>query len=177
MMLEGGGGNQNVEGGATVSHVYDPFAVLYHISPASALSLVPVFFILELHPLLTSDIIHQPALFTEAVVIILTGGGIAFLLILVEIKLVKYASSLTLGMFGSLKEIVQILLSVMVFHDDLSALNVVGLLTALLGAVLYRRYKMMEEMPVEKEGGIGPYSAVQMSGTWTDSEVDDDAML
>lgn len=34
----------------------DPMAVLYHISPASALSCIPVFLIVELRPLLHSQI-------------------------------------------------------------------------------------------------------------------------
>lgn len=160
---------------------YDPFEVLYHISPASALSCLPVFLMLELKPLMASSLLQTPSLFVQVVVFMLMGGGIAFLLILVEIKLVKMASSLTVGFFGSLKEIVQILLAMLVFHDSLSALNIVGLFLAMAGTLLYKNYKMNQEASRKNRivDAEGQYSSVQLSGAWADidTEESDNAML
>jgi hypothetical protein len=62
----------------------------------------------------------------------------------VQVKLVKISSSLTMGLFGNLKEVVTIALSIMVFGDKVTGLDVTGLLIAIGGAVWYRFYKQQE---------------------------------
>jgi hypothetical protein len=43
----------------------------------------------------------------ESIGIVLLGGGVAFWLVVAEVKLVAITSTLTLGVFGQLKEMVQ----------------------------------------------------------------------
>ncbi|GAB5029659.1 solute carrier family 35 member c2 [Nannochloropsis oceanica] len=117
------------------------FEILYHVSPASALSCVTVFLMVELQPCLRSPVFHDGASLSQLLVILILGGLISFLLVLAEVKLVKISSSLTMSMFGAVKEIITVALSMMVFHDDVSPLNVSGLLLAIVGAVWYRQYK------------------------------------
>ena len=130
----------HTEGGAL-----QPLEVLYHISPASALSCIPVFLLIELRPFLASPFLQAPGVLAEALLIVLGGGLISFLLIFAEVKLVKISSSLTMGIFGNLKEVVTIALSMAVFQDRVSLLNSLGLVLSIGGALWYRRYKLREK--------------------------------
>ena len=49
-----------------------------------------------------------------------------FCLVLVELKLVKRLSSLVFAVLAILKELVVILLSVLIYKDTLSSLNIIG---------------------------------------------------
>ena len=121
---------------------HQPLAILYHISLASALSCVPVFLMIELKPFTEySPFFQDPGVFLEVSFVLLTGGLISFLLILAEVKLVQISSSLTMGLFGVCKEFVTVALSMAVFHDKVSLLNVLGLGFAVAGVVWYRKYK------------------------------------
>jgi len=81
------------------------FEILYHVSPASALSCVTVFLVVELQPCMRSPVFHDTALLAQLFVIIFLGGLISFLLVMAEVKLVKISSSLTMSMFGAVKEV------------------------------------------------------------------------
>lgn len=86
-------------------HHFRPLEVLYHVSPASALSCIPVFLLVELQSCLASPVFRDPALLFQLCMILLVGGMISFLLVLAEVKLVKISSSLTMSMFGAVKEV------------------------------------------------------------------------
>ena len=145
-----------------------PLAVLYHISPASAVACIPVFLVIELDEFLDSKFARSPDLIFEAALIIVGGGIIAFLLIFAEVKLVKISSSLTMGMFGNLKEVVTITLSIMIFGDRVTFLNVTGLMIAVLGATWYRKYKLSEASKPQEQ-----YMAAH-AGLW---DIDDNDEL
>jgi len=82
-----------------------PFEILYYVTPASALSCVTVFLVVELQPCMRSPMFQDPALLAQLLVILFLGGLISFLLVMAEVKLVKISSSLTMSMFGALKEV------------------------------------------------------------------------
>lgn len=81
------------------------FEILYYVSPASALSCVTVFLVVELQPCMRSPVFQDTALLAQLLVILFLGGMISFLLVMAEVKLVKISSSLTMSMFGAVKEV------------------------------------------------------------------------
>eukprot|EP00913_Durusdinium_trenchii_P002518 g2328.t1 len=72
---------------------------------------------------------------------VLAPGFLAFLLLLIEVQLVKVTSSLTLSVFGNLKSVVTILFSIVVFGEQTTGLQWSGLLLALTGMLIYARIK------------------------------------
>ena len=84
------------------------------------------------------------------------GGIIAFTLIVVEVKLVQATTALTMGVFGQVKEMVQILLAISIFSDDFSWLNGCGLFLAMLGTLMYQRLVTLRA----KTRGLGEYEPV-----------------
>ena len=67
--------------------------------------------------------------------IALAGGITALALLGIEVKLIKMTSTLTLEVISKVKDMIQIGLSVAIYHDVLSPLNVVGV-GVLLSSVL-----------------------------------------
>mmetsp|Transcript_65260 Transcript_65260/g.120160 ORF Transcript_65260/g.120160 Transcript_65260/m.120160 type:complete len:676 (-) Transcript_65260:63-2090(-) len=112
-------------------------AVLY-MSPASTLSLLPLTILREHNELLLLKDIRVAAQYTALVIF---PGFLAFLLLVVEVLLVKETSSLTLSVFGNLKSVVTILLSIIVFKEKTTAVQWVGLSVALLGMFAYSYVK------------------------------------
>lgn len=118
---------------------HQPLQVLYAIAPASTLGVLPLVFALEGSALASSseDIFTDTRVCLVALGCIGLGGVMAFVLILVEIALVQKTSALSLGIAGNVKDVCQILLSVLVFGDHLSALNVVGMGCTFTGMICY----------------------------------------
>lgn len=112
-------------------------AVVYYISPASALGLLPIAIVTEGPALVASKFLRDPHLLVASMGFIFVSGCLAFVLIFVEILLVKKTSALSLGIAGSLKDVTQVVLAVLIFDDRLSSLNVFGLVVATSGMLLY----------------------------------------
>lgn len=119
------------------NHVGAMGAVLY-MSPASTLSLLPLSLILEWENLAK---LRDSEVAREYCVLVLLPGFLAFILLLVEVQLVKETSSLTLSVFGNLKSIVTILLSIVIFRERTSWEQWLGLSVALLGMLAYSHVK------------------------------------
>ncbi|KAG9402101.1 hypothetical protein AC1031_007803 [Aphanomyces cochlioides] len=116
-------------------------AVVYHIAPDSALSLLPIALLVEGEALSQSVFVQTPALWGECILFLIAGGILSFVLIYVEVELVKKTSALSLGIAGNLKDVMQILMAMLVFHDQLSAINAAGLCIATLGLMSYSYLK------------------------------------
>ena len=73
----------------------------------------------------------------------LTGGLLAFAMLLVELRVVQLASSLTLSVAGIFKEVLTVLASVAMFGDVLTPTRIAGLVVCLLGIGAYQvtRYR------------------------------------
>ncbi|DAZ98664.1 TPA: hypothetical protein N0F65_008790 [Lagenidium giganteum] len=130
-------------------------AVVYYISPASAVGLLPVALLSEGPDFMVSKFTSQPNLLFLSMLFIFVGGCLAFLLIFVEITLVKKTSALSLGIAGSFKDVTQVLLAVSIFGDKLSPVNAFGLMLATSGMLLYTYLKHSAA-----EGAHGQYSKV-----------------
>ena len=72
------------------------------------------------------------------------GAGLAFFLLLAELRVVQLSSGLTLSVAGVFKELLTVVSSVAFFGDALTPYNVGGLLLCVLGIVLYNRIKLKE---------------------------------
>lgn len=77
----------------------------------------------------------------EVLAFVFVGGLASLLLLMAEVKLLQLTSSLTLGVFGTVKEILQIVLAVGVFHDAVSLVNVLGLALCIGGTGAYHHLK------------------------------------
>eukprot|EP00301_Raphidiophrys_heterophryoidea_P022192 c6410_g1_i1.p1 GENE.c6410_g1_i1~~c6410_g1_i1.p1 ORF type:complete len:573 (+),score=128.42 c6410_g1_i1:52-1770(+) len=118
---------------------------IYTISPASALTLLPFFFAIEAKPLKASKFFSNSHLGFVASGLMLGSAFFAFALIFVELALIHQTSSLTLGVSGYIKEILQIVLAMIIFHDHLSTLNIFGLCLAMSGTATYMVIKAKNE--------------------------------
>lgn len=67
----------------------------------------------------------------------LGGGLLAFVLVLTELQLVALTSALTLNVIGHAKDAVVVLLSVAVFHDELSLMNWSGVALTIASTTAY----------------------------------------
>ncbi|KAG6622850.1 Drug/Metabolite Transporter (DMT) Superfamily [Phytophthora cinnamomi] len=112
-------------------------AVVYYVSPASAVGLLPIALFSEASDYATSRFLLDSQLLLMSLVFIFISGCLAFVLIFIEIMLVKKTSALSLGIAGSFKDVTQVLLAVFIFGDQLIAINVFGLVVATCGMLFY----------------------------------------
>ena len=85
----------------------DTIICLYSFAHWSAIFIVPVAAVMEF-PVFSSEFVTDPALFAEFWGLILFAGSVSFFLIFAEVMLVQITSSLSLGVLGQLKEILQV---------------------------------------------------------------------
>ncbi|KAG3245050.1 hypothetical protein PI124_g10195 [Phytophthora idaei] len=116
-------------------------AVVYYVSPASAIGLLPIALFSEGSDYATSRFLLDSQLLMMSLVFIFISGCLAFVLIFIEILLVKKTSALSLGIAGSFKDVTQVLLAVFIFGDQLIAINVFGLVVATCGMLFYTYIK------------------------------------
>ncbi|KAH9083019.1 hypothetical protein Ae201684P_013922 [Aphanomyces euteiches] len=102
-----------------------------------------------------------PPLWGECILFLIAGGILSFLLIYVEVELVKKTSALSLGIAGNLKDVMQILMAMLVFHDQLSAINAAGLCIATLGLMSYS-YLKATAAASKAEAGTSPPPPIVM---------------
>lgn len=122
-------------------------AVLYKISPTAFLTLFPAALFFEGGSFIGSPFVTGTGdghLQTQAILLCLSGGILAVILIFTEISLMKATSSLTLTVLGQVKEIIQILLAMIVFNENLSIKSIIGISGALLAGGYYRQIKVSE---------------------------------
>lgn len=123
-----------------------PFVCLHHIAPVSATFMLPVGLVVDGVPFLNSQFAHDNNLAMLSFGILTCGGIMAFALILVEVKLVQLTSSVTMGVLGQLKELLQIIVAIIIFKDQVSSMNAMGLALALLMVGVYKWIKRGENL-------------------------------
>ena len=123
-------------------------ATLYKISPIAFLSLLPTALLIEGNNFMQSKfmVIDAESYSLQSLVVLfsLFGGLLASVLIFVEMVLLAVTSSMTLTVLGQVKEIIQIVLSMMVFNENLSTRSICGITFSLIAANSYRQIKMQE---------------------------------
>ena len=127
---------------------HNVMATLYKISPIAFLSLLPMAVLIEGNTFMKSEfMVLDPGSYSLQYLIVLFslfGGLLASVLIFVEMVLLAVTSSMTLTVLGQVKEIIQIVLSMMVFNENLSTRSICGITFSLIAANSYRQIKMQE---------------------------------
>lgn len=90
---------------------------------------------------IVSSIYTSPNL-TELIVAVVVGGLLAFTMVVVEYTLISHTSVLTLSVAGIFKELVTITTSLIIFHDKLNPIMIVGLCISLVGIVMYNQIRV-----------------------------------
>ncbi|CAM9242880.1 unnamed protein product [Chrysoparadoxa australica] len=119
--------------------------IVYHIAVPAAVAMTLPALVLEVKPWLGSKF-TEPTLLWQSLSMAVLGGAVAFLLVLVEIKLVEISSSLSMGVFGSLKEVITIIVAALSLDERPSILNIAGLGLALSGSWLYKSIRQKHAM-------------------------------
>jgi solute carrier family 35, member C2 len=165
----------------------DVLVALYRFAPAAAVSILPFALVVDLPHLLQHDpvfnVASAPLLVMWALGLLIIGGCIAFALIFVEVFLLQLTSSVSMGVLGQMKEILQICVSLAVFSNEhLSLGAVVGVAVSLVGAYFYRRARMAfsassagrgSPMPAMELGEKGFFRRREAPGFLTGEEDDD----
>eukprot|EP00775_Hariotina_reticulata_P003160 gene3160-3438_t len=76
------------------------------------------------------------------IALIFAGAIIAFLMVWTEYQVIKETSALTFMIAGTVKEVVTVIASILVFHDDFGIINGIGLLVVIIGVLLFNYYKL-----------------------------------
>ncbi|KDE04038.1 hypothetical protein MVLG_05539 [Microbotryum lychnidis-dioicae p1A1 Lamole] len=84
----------------------------------------------------------------------LLPGFLAFAMNVAEFGLIQRTSVVTLSVAGIFKEVAMIFLSMFIFHDQLTPINVSGLVVTLFGIALYNyfKYKQFTDDPSSAKG-------------------------
>lgn len=132
----------------------NPFSSIFFLTPVMFLAL----FVLALPIEGTADVIEGIRLLAETkgavlgVLIMLFPGALAFLMVAAEFALLKRTSVVTLSVCGIFKEVLTISAAGAVFGDELSPINVSGLVVTIasIAAYNYLKYTKMR-MEAEKQ--------------------------
>lgn len=119
---------------------------LYHVAPYSAVCLIPFAYFVEFDRISDSKFFHSQKLLEHSTAFIIIGGIIAFWLILLEFTILNLTSSLTMSVLAHLKEVLQIILAVIIFRDQLTEINIAGLILCSLSIAYYKYLKYIERM-------------------------------
>eukprot|EP00164_Ancoracysta_twista_P012331 GFYU01019329.1.p1 GENE.GFYU01019329.1~~GFYU01019329.1.p1 ORF type:complete len:392 (+),score=94.49 GFYU01019329.1:239-1414(+) len=117
-----------------------PLQTLFIISPGSVVALLPVVGVWEAQSFVESPF-AEGDVFGGTIALVAVGGLLAMVLILAELKLVELTSSLSLSIAGIFKEVLTIAFGVMVFADNFTFLNGVGMVVTMIGIVSYNVYR------------------------------------
>lgn len=141
----------------------DKFVNVYRFIPSSAVSMFVVACIVDVKPFSESEFAHDSSVGDVLTFLMFSCGGgvIAFVLVTTEVQLVSLLSSLSLGVLGQVKEVIQIVLAMVVFHDRLNLINVVGIVIAMGAIGFYKKFKI-DEM---KEHDVAYEAIKQVSST------------
>lgn len=111
---------------------------LYRFTPASLISVLPLVLMIEADKLYSSTFWRHKKDLYDAILLCSFGGLFAFALVVVEVKLVRLTSALTMSVFGQIKEVVQIFLAMMLFGENLTFKSGVGIAVSILASIYYR---------------------------------------
>ncbi|OLY83933.1 putative sugar phosphate/phosphate translocator [Smittium mucronatum] len=92
----------------------------------------------------------------STIFLIAIGGFLATMMILSEFFLISLTSVLTLAVVGILKEVLMIILAVLIFGDQLTLINILGLFITIMGISLYNYLKVYGNLDMHKRGQTTP---------------------
>lgn len=113
------------------------FAVMTLQAPITAAMLLPVWGYMEASAVIggaAERVLRDHAILVGMCV---GGGALSFVLVMLELQLVRQTSALSLNVVGHLKDIVAICMAVLVFHEHISPTNVTGIVFTVAGTMAY----------------------------------------
>ncbi|ETI28617.1 hypothetical protein G647_01068 [Cladophialophora carrionii CBS 160.54] len=124
----------------------NPFATMFFIAP---IMFVTLFFIACVSETPSAVITGLFLLFREhgvlkALLLLIVPGCIAFCMIASEFTLLQRTSVVTLSICGIFKEVVTISAAGIVFHDELSVVNISGLIVTIISIASYNYLKVVK---------------------------------
>ncbi|KAM3434642.1 hypothetical protein MY4824_005321 [Beauveria thailandica] len=152
----------------------NPFSSIFFLSPVMFITLfamaIPVEGFSELFE--GFDRISQEFGTFMTPVFLLFPGCIAFFMIASEFALLQRTSVVTLSIAGIFKEVVTISAASLIFHDELSFVNFIGLLTTLVAIGAYNYVKISKMVAEAPEKAHGPSESDKVFSC-SDAENDD----
>jgi drug/metabolite transporter (DMT)-like permease len=126
------------------------FVLAAMIAPASVLTLIiPAAF--EIKTMVETNALSESTDLKIFLGTIFGGGFCALFLVVSEIQLVKLTSALTISVIGYTKDLSAIILSILVFHDQLSVENWCGVLLASASMFTYSLFRSRGEGNIIKD--------------------------
>lgn len=123
----------------------DAINMVYYMAPASFVLIVPFALIYEYNGISTYD--YEQLGFNYVVFALMLSGCVAYLLNICTFFAIKSTSPLTFTVFGNLKVVVVIVISVLIFRNKIGIMNAVGCFVAIVGIIWYNsiEYNIKEE--------------------------------
>jgi len=122
--------------GRLLTQKLDSVNLVYYMAPTSILFLLPISLYFE-----SSLIVTQWEFYGDnsSLLILFVSGMIAFFLNVTSFLVIANTSPLTFTVAGNLKVVASIIISVMIFRNEITIWNGVGCATALLGVLWYQK--------------------------------------
>ncbi|KAF9586041.1 Triose-phosphate Transporter [Lunasporangiospora selenospora] len=123
----------------------NPISTIFFLSPIMCICLGVVSVIFEGLGNIFGSVFFQS--FSSAVStlgLLFLGGLFAFAMVLAEFNLIARTSVVSLSVLGIVKEVFTIVVSALVFHDQLTPINILGLFVTLAGIGFYNFMKIRE---------------------------------
>ncbi|CAO3690292.1 unnamed protein product [Umbelopsis ramanniana] len=139
----------------------NPVATLYHLSPVMFVTMATLSLIFEdpIGQFRNSEHFDSAFHVVESFGLMAIGGLLAFAMTLAEFHLIKSTNTITLSVAGISKEVVIITLSVLIYGDVLTPINLLGLAVSIIGIIAYNYYKL------SKHGKDQGYEHLPMHGS------------
>lgn len=125
---------------------HDPIRTILYLNPATGVLLfIMGIFVEGMGNIIHASLWNDKGLILGSLLLILPGV-LAFCMTLSEFVLLQRTSVLTLSIVGIAKEIVTIITATIFFGDNLTLVNVIGLIVTISSILAYNSYRYMEFM-------------------------------
>eukprot|EP00310_Coccolithus_braarudii_P016888 CAMPEP_0183359984 /NCGR_PEP_ID=MMETSP0164_2-20130417/53922_1 /TAXON_ID=221442 /ORGANISM="Coccolithus pelagicus ssp braarudi, Strain PLY182g" /LENGTH=444 /DNA_ID=CAMNT_0025534227 /DNA_START=332 /DNA_END=1666 /DNA_ORIENTATION=+ len=157
------GGHDSDKGRTRASRVAElgpthPVTLLFYISPFGVVVLAPLAMYVEADHLKTYLFERSMQQALQVLVLAGIGGLVSFVLLLLELRIVRLSSGLSLSIAGIFKEVLTVACSAIFLHDKLTLYNIGGFVVCLLGIGMYNRMQWNRDAAdaARGEGGGAP---------------------
>ncbi|KAK8869652.1 hypothetical protein IAR55_000220 [Kwoniella newhampshirensis] len=129
----------------------NPFATIFWLAPLMAVTLGVVSMILEGWFTVARSGFFNGFQAIKTVVVIVIPGGLAFAMVASEYFIIQRAGVVPMSIAGIFKEVTTISISAWVFGDQLTELNIIGVVITICGIALYSYHKYQKSMSTTLE--------------------------
>ncbi|EYE95102.1 putative nucleotide-sugar transporter [Aspergillus ruber CBS 135680] len=149
----------------------NPFSTLFFLTPVMFISLIVISLAVERPAEIANGFQALAAAHGTGfgLVLLIFPGVLAFCMISSEFALLKRSSVVTLSICGIFKEVITISAAGVVFHDQLTAVNLTGLIVT-IGSIATYNYMKISKMRQDALSSMGDRSPTTGSDTDSDAE-------